>query len=308
MVYDPNPSTLAQVLCGDAAKVLCDLPDGIADTAMCSPPYFNLRDYKAEGQVGLERSPEAYVARLVEILEGLKRVLRPDGTLWVNIGDSFATSGGAGWQGKNGQRVERRHTQVNLARQLKLGKPEYGPGVKPKDLLLVPYLFAAAMRSAGWFLRSEIIWHKTNAMPSSQKDRPTVDFEKVFLFALRRKYYYDYKAVWVDPTEEKMKKGSKGHNLRTTWSIPTRGFRGAHFATFPPNLAYNAVKAGCRPGGVVIDPFCGAASTGIAALMHGRRFLGIELNPDNVKLSQDRLTKFLAPPEPRRRRKKAIAA
>lgn len=335
-MYDPNlPFTIQ---CGDTAKVLCDLPEAIADTAICSPPYFQLRNYGVEGQIGVEASLAGYIARLVETFRGLKRVLRPDGTLWVNLGDSFATSGGAGWQGKNGARVERRHTQVNLARMMKLGKPDYGVGVKPKDLLLVPAQFALAMRTDGWFLRSEIIWTKPNAMPSSQKDRPTVDHEHIFLFAQRRKYFYDVDATRVPPTEESVARVArprctqsdkyadggpgaqtlasdltqaihpKGRNLRTTWRVATRGFRGAHFATYPPQLVEPCVLACSRPGGLVLDPFCGAASTGVAALQHGRRFLGIELNPDNCKLSHDRLNAVLHPAPKRARKKKQAAA
>lgn len=280
------------IVCGDAERVLGLLPAGLAHAAVTSPPYFGQRDYRAEGQVGREATPAAYVARLVSTMRALRRVLREDGTLWLNLGDKY--EGGA--------------------------------------LLGLPWRVALALVDDGWHLRADVIWHKPNAMPHSARGRPTADHEYLFLFSRGARYHYDGDAIrepHVTLGPGSRMRGGRGHfgrrggtpeegknrgngnlhdgrwdqafhplgrNKRTVWSVPLGKFRGAHFAVFPPSLIEPCVKASVPAGGLVLDPFFGAGTTALVARALGRRFLGIELNPDYCALARDRLTQPASAP------------
>jgi DNA modification methylase len=306
-----------EIRCGDALEVLRTLSDGIARCCVTSPPYFGLRDYGAEGQIGLEPTIDEYVSRLVEVFREVRRVLTDDGTLWLNLGDSYAGSWGA--QGRDGQMAGR---SVVSARQIEQhprlgsrnGALDRAQGMKPKDLMGVPWTVAFALRADGWWLRSEIIWHKPNPMPESVTDRPTKSHEQVFLLSKSVRYFYDAEATREadrgtdhprsvlhrpEPSGGVMSPhagirraaGRNGHgrNARSVWTITTKPFPEAHFATFPPELPERCIKAGSAEGDLVLDPFSGAGTTGLVALRLGRRYLGIELNPDYVDLSVRRL-------------------
>ncbi len=285
------------------------------DCCVTSPPYWGLRDYGVAGQIGLEPTPEAFIEKMREVFAEVRRVLRPDGTCWVNIGDSYGGVAG-GFQGKNGQRAGRRFTA-------KISFDKLSDNVKPKDLVGIPWMLAFALRADGWWLRSEIIWHKPNPMPESVTDRPVKAHEQIFLLTKSREYFYDADAIreplapkthtswgsvrtsdshdpkiaaanWgKDVPRRAAKLDAKGNVMgaskRSVWTIPTRAFDGAHFATFPPEIVEPCILSGCRPGGLVLDPFTGAGTTGMVALRHGRRFIGIELNPEYSQMARDRI-------------------
>lgn len=305
-VYLQTPSlTLYQ---GDAVEVLRTLPEGAANCVVTSPPYFGLRDYGVDGQIGLEGSVEEYVQALVDVFEEARRVLTDDGTLWLNLGDSYVNAKGASG-GVDRKQSARRGWKRPQDGQL--------PGLKRKDLIGIPWRVAFALQASGWYLRADIIWHKTNAMPESAKDRPTRGHEYVFLLTKSMRYLYDGDAIkepakwerWGSQAAGKYAgQGSKAsmvqlrsredigerfdtskRNARTVWSIPTRPYRGAHFAVFPPKLIEPCILAGCPAGGVVLDPFFGSGTTAEVALGHGRRALGIELNPRYCELAAERL-------------------
>lgn len=311
----------AQLLLGDALGVLATLPDASVDCCITSPPYFGLRDYGVQGQIGLERSPREYVAALVQVFEQVRRVLKPEGTLWLNLGDSYAGSG----KGRMGDgKAEASGKQASHAGSIEgvLGKAPTGGGLKEKDLIGIPWRVAFALQDAGWWLRSDIIWAKANPMPESVKDRPTRAHEYVFLLAKSEVYHYDAAAI-AEPANypgkitktrgnDGMDGGYDGHrtrdgfrrgvvtpehrNARDVWTFTSEPFAGAHFATMPLSLARRMVLAGCPAGGVVLDPFSGAATTGFAALQLGRSYIGIELNPEYLAISQKRLKPLLAQP------------
>ena len=250
-----------------------------SETVHCcitSPPYYGLRDYGVDGQIGLEETPEEYINKLVGVLHEVKRVLRRDGTLWVNIGDSYAGSG----KGRNGdgthsvgrKSLSRTNKGTTLGR---LQKTQAYPGIKPKDLIGIPWMLAFALRADGWYLRSELIWHKPNPMPESVKDRPT----KAGLAPHRGFKSENY--------------AKSGRNKRSVWTITPKRFKGAHFATFPPELPETCLLAGAPEGGVVLDVFSGSSTTGIVAVQHGRSYIGIELNPDYVEISRERFEREL---------------
>ena len=291
-----------RLILGDALDQLTALGSGSVQCCVTSPPYFNLRDYGVLGQIGLEDSPEAFVARLVDVFREVKRVLKDDGTLWLNIGDSYAGAGG-GVQGVSGGGSTRTFQMRQLGAKM---------GAKPKDLLGIPWLLAFALRADGWFLRSDIIWYKPNAMPESVTDRPTSAHEHVFLLSKRDRYFYDADAIaepalwerWGDQTEKNAPPGKGGHlggklrselpvkdtkNARNVWSISTQPYSGAHFAVMPLDLARKCVLAGSRENDTILDPFSGAGTTGLAALSVFRRYVGIELNPEFLELSRARL-------------------
>ena len=282
-------------------------------TCVTSPPYFGLRDYGVDGQIGLEDTPEAYVARLVEVFREVRRVLRDDGTLWLNIGDSYAanrsyqvpsTKGGA--KHGHGQAAGGKGSRV----------PD---GLKPKDLIGIPWMLAFALRADGWYLRQDIIWSKPNPMPESVRDRCTKAHEYVFLLSKSERYFFDSEAM-KEPAVSEKPAGNKRHkyadayaagkseehrtkagllslasvewqkrNRRSVWTVATRPYKGAHFATFPPALIEPCILAGSRPGDFVLDPFMGSGTTAQVALQRGRRYLGCELNPEYEELQQQRL-------------------
>lgn len=256
------------VLNGRAESVLRCLPAGIARTAITSPPYWSLRDYEAEGQIGRDETLGQYLKSLVRIFDEVGRTLTEDGTLWVNIGDSY-TSGNRGWRAPD---------RKNPARAMAV-RPPNPEGTKDKDLIGVPWRFALAMQDAGWFVRSDIVWYKPNCQPESVRDRPTRSHEHIFLFSKNERYFYDVTAVT----------GPNGRRLRDVWDINTVGYPGAHFATFPSELVRRCLSIGSEPGDLVLDPFLGSGTTAEVALHLGRRFAGCEVNPDYVPLIRSRL-------------------
>lgn len=290
---------------GDALATLQHLPPGSVDCIVTSPPYFGLRDYGVDGQIGAEDSPAEFVAALVAVFTEARRVLADNGTLWVNLGDSYVHKKASGPQGSRGERASRTFTAD--------GSGGWA-GLPDKNLLGIPWRFAFAMQDDGWTLRNSIIWAKPNAMPESVTDRLSTRHENVFLFSKSRRYWFD-----LDPIREPLmhpdritghmfggankaaslttgssatrtggtydKAPEGGRNPGDVWSIPTTPFPGAHFATFPVALPERCILAGCKPGGVVLDPFSGSGTTGMAAGKHGRRYVGIDLNAEYLDLS-----------------------
>jgi site-specific DNA-methyltransferase (cytosine-N4-specific) len=253
---------------GDSKKVLAKMPSNVFQTCITSPPYWSLRDYNIPGQIGLESSVDSYIDALVDVFEEVRRVLREDGTLWLNIGDSY-TSGGRTWRAPD---------KKNPSRKMSI-RPPTPEGLKSKDLIGVPWKLAFALQSAGWYLRSDIIWNKPNCQPESVKDRPTRSHEYVFLLTKSERYLYDNSKI----------RGPNDRNLRSVWDIKTQPCREAHVAVFPTTLVEPSLAIGSRPGDLVLDPFVGSGTTGIVALRGHRRFAGIELNPEYVSIAERRL-------------------
>lgn len=296
-----------------------------AQTCVTSPPYYGLRDYGRDGQIGLEETPEQYVAAMVEVFRAVRDVLADDGTLWLNIGDSYVRDPGKGGSGPGGKNVAYGDAYTDAARirseakgssDGKVGRGDRAPvrvggeGLKPKDLIGIPWMLAFALRADGWFLRQEIIWAKPNPMPESVRDRCTKAHEQVFLFSKRERYFFDSEAMKepADPANHRdspgvrrTAPGSADHsgfkggrhyatrNKRSVWTVATRPYKGAHFATFPPALIEPCILAGSRPGDVVLDPFMGSGTTAAVARAHGRRHLGTELNADYAPLQAERI-------------------
>ena len=256
------------LLVGDAAATLVDLPPATVQTVVTSPPYWSLRDYTTDGQIGMDEPLPAFLKALVGIFAEVRRVLADDGTVWVNLGDSY-TSGNRGWRAPDPK---------NPARAMR-SRPPTPEGLKDKDLIGVPWRFALAMQEAGWWLRADIVWYKPNCQPESVRDRPTRSHEHIFLFSKSEKYHYDVDAV----------RGPNGRRLRDVWEINTVAYPGAHFATFPPELVRRCVLIGSRRDDYVLDPFLGSGTTAIVARQQARRFIGCEVNPDYAGLVRGRL-------------------
>ena len=305
--------TTFRLIPGDCLAGLATLPDASVHCCVTSPPYWGLRDYGVDGQLGLEPTPGEYVAKMVAVFREVKRVLRDDGTLWLNLGDSFfSTTKGSGGPDSsstlvgtkaehNGQRME--------SRMLSAGDT----GIKPKDLVGIPWRVAFALQADGWYLRSDIIWAKPNPMPESVTDRPTKAHEYVFLLTKSARYYYDHVAVkepalntpggrLTGSRRKKMAEGSaqsgtsvdtpgtvESRNARSVWTITPRPYKGAHFATMPVELAERCIMAGSREGDLVLDPFGGAGTTGLAAHGLGRSSVLVELNPEYATLAKERV-------------------
>lgn len=300
----------AKVLVGDNRETLKSLPDCSVQTVVTSPPYFGLRDYGHDDQIGLEQTPQGFIEELCKVFDEVWRVLKDDGTVWVNLGDSYAGSGkgSPGNFGKDSASGEARHLEHRHSGIV----PE---GLKPKDLIGIPWRFAFAMQERGWYLRSDIIWHKPNPMPESVTDRPTKSHEYIFLLTKSAKYFYDYEAIkedaiWADEKRAGLgrlnyrgkRQGEEGtgqeafvsivdkRNKRSVWSVNVKPYKEAHFATYPPELIQPCILAGSKEGDLVLDPFSGSGTTGEVALQHGRNYVGLELNPEYAKLSEKRLT------------------
>jgi site-specific DNA-methyltransferase (cytosine-N4-specific) len=257
------------LVCGDSEQALQQMPNQVFQTCVTSPPYWSLRDYNIPGQIGLEQSVYDYIEHLGRVFDQVQRVLRDDGTLWVNIGDSY-TSGGRTWRATD---------RKNPVRAMQV-RPPTPKGLKSKDLIGVPWLLAFELQRRGWYLRADIIWNKPNCQPESVQDRPTRSHEYVFLFSKSERYFYDSKA----------RRGPNGRNVRTVWDINTKPYQGAHFATFPAELVEPCVALGSAPGQSILDPFIGSGTTGLVALKKRRRFVGIELNPEYLRIAEDRLS------------------
>jgi DNA modification methylase len=307
---------------GDCRALLPTLPAASVHCVVTSPPYWGLRDYGCEGQLGLEPTPEAYVARMVEVFREVRRVLRDDGTLWCNMGDCY-TSGDFTRQGnpRNVPQLPNDWEGTELggrrrADHVRAVKRDLGD-LKPKDLVGMPWRLAFALQADGWFLRADIIWAKPNPMPESVTDRPTKAHEYVFLLSKAARYFYDANAVrepgegygrsarfrgfnWTNNRafangQERVREGGgansfdeSGRNLRSVWTIPSAPFPDAHFATFPPALASRCIQAGCPLGGTVLDPFAGSGTVGEVAEALGRHSVLIELSPTYVQMAQAR--------------------
>jgi site-specific DNA-methyltransferase (adenine-specific)/site-specific DNA-methyltransferase (cytosine-N4-specific) len=263
---------------GDALSVLSKLPHNTFQCCITSPPYWGLRDYGIYNQIGAEMSLADYIDKLVRVFREVHRVLSPDGTFWLNLGDSY-TSGGRTW---------RQTDKKNPAREMSYRAPT-PEGLKPKDLIGVPWRIAFALQADGWHLRSDIIWHKPNCQPESVKDRPTQAHEYLFLLSKSEKYYYDYEAI-KEPTKEK----NGLRNRRSVWSINTEGFKEAHFAVFPPSLVKPCILAGSKPGALVLDPFFGSGTVGEVSIQTGRKCVGIELNPEYTRIAKKRIAQAKA--------------
>ncbi|PBP65947.1 site-specific DNA-methyltransferase [Pseudomonas syringae] len=341
-------SQLHQILVGDCIDMMRTLPDESVHTCVTSPPYYGLRDYGVEGQIGLEETPAEFIARLVDVFREVRRVLRANGTIWVNMGDTYASiAGGYAPGGSAGK-----HDMVSHATRgaVLRGKRRSPPmGLKQKDLMGIPWRLAFALQDDGWYLRQDIIWHKPNPMPESTRDRCTKSHEYLFLLSKSPRYYYDQNAI-KEPValssivrmaqdleqqhgsdrvpgksngpmkavrsrrdsfkreDSKREQAIPGQtvgthrpdrsdseypmdmrNKRSVWMVPTQGFKGAHFATFPPDLIRPCILAGAPRGGLVLDPFGGAGTTSLVSMQEGRRSIICELNPEYAALARNRI-------------------
>lgn len=303
------------ILIGDVREQLKQLADQSVNCVVTSPPYWGLRDYGNDGQIGLEQTPDAFITELVAVFREVKRVLRDDGTLWLNIGDSyFSTTKGTGGMNpetspKNAIKGKDNFQAFDPVRVNAGDLP-----IKVKDLVGIPWMLAFALRADGWYLRQDIIWHKPNPMPESVTDRCTKSHEYIFLLSKSRQYYFDNEAIKEpssnlgkteirfggnkygdsDDTKHATKSGNKytdtgKRNKRDVWTVTTKPFKGAHFATFPPDLIEPCILAGCPEGGTVLDPFFGAGTTGLVAQRHNRKWIGCELNPEYAAIAQARI-------------------
>jgi DNA modification methylase len=294
----------AEILVGDVRTRLAEIPDGSVQTCVTSPPYWGLRDYGQENQIGLEETPQQYVDSMVEVFREVWRVLANDGTLWLNIGDSYVGTGNKGlW--KDPKYPDGRNAQsVALNNKVE--------GLKSKDLVGIPWRLAFALQEDGWYLRQDIIWAKPNPMPESVTDRCTKSHEYLFLLSKSNKYYFDNEAIKeptitkdntnrdrdsskLNNTPGRSKSGGLKtnnydmRNKRDVWNIPTKPFKGAHFAVMPEALVEPCILAGSRHGDLVLDPFTGSGTVAVVSLKHGRDFIGTELNPEYADIAVDRI-------------------
>lgn len=263
-----------EIIVGDARQVLKDFPDEHFQCVVTSPPYWGLRDYGVHGQIGAESSVDDYIQDLVSLFREVRRTLRDDGTLWLNIGDGY-TSGGRTWRDADDK---------NKGRAMNY-RPPTPEGLKPKDLIGVPWRLAFALQADGWYLRTDIVWNKPNCQPESVKDRPTRSHEYVFLFTKSERYYYDWEAI-KEPAQDRTQKTK---NRRTVWNINTEPYPGSHFAVYPKSLVTLCVSAGSKKGDRVLDPFMGSGTTGVVCTDLGRDCVGIELKPEYADLARERL-------------------
>ena len=328
---------MSKVLNGDCLTVLKSLEAESVNCCVTSPPYWGLRDYGHDGQLGLESTPEEYVAKMVEVFREVKRVLKDDGTLWLNLGDSYASTKEGNTNGTAGMVKQKAGVNDNTT------KRTIPKDLKPKDLCGIPWRVAFALQADGWYLRQDIIWHKPNPMPESVTDRCTKSHEYIFLLSKLSQYYFDSEAIkersvcndprMVDGFVPKSVNGKHSidsqnsanrhksaitpgqtphgkalrrmsgesdpsypyRNKRSVWSVTTSPYSGAHFATFPEELIEPCIRAGCPEGGTVLDPFFGAGTTGVVCKNYRREYLGIEINPEYVKIAEKRLDNIQVP-------------
>ena len=248
-----------------------------AQMCVTIPPYFGLRNYGHEGQIGLEKTPEQYIAAMVEVFRCVRDVLADDGTLWLNIGDSYAANRSYQVPSTKGGK---KHSETQAAGGRSSKVPH---GMKPKDLMGIPWSLAFALRADGWWLRQEIIWHAPNSMPERVTDRCVGAHEHVFLLTKSKRYFFDFAAI-----QESAVDGTK-RRKRDVWAVNTAAYKGAHGAVFPPALIEPCILAGSRPGDIVFDPFMGSGTTAAVALQHGRQYLGCELNAEYGALQAERI-------------------
>jgi len=298
---------------GDCIESMKKMDDQSVHCCVTSPPYFGLRDYGVDGQIGLETTPDEFVQALMAVFREVRRVLRDDGTLWLNLGDSYARTGGTDRKVSATAAVGSTRRTIQQMSDRTRRAPS---GLKDKDLIGIPWRVAFALQADGWYLRQDIIWNKPNPMPESVRDRCTKSHEYIFLLSKSAQYYYDIEAVkepvapsTVDrlaqpnyesqigssrvpgKTNGNMKAvgGAENRNRRSVWTIPTRPYKGSHFATFPPNLIEPCILAGCPIGGTVLDPFGGSGTTAGVAISLGRKAVLCELNPEYARLTKDRV-------------------
>ena len=309
---------------GDCRESMRQMKPESVQCCITSPPYFGLRDYQAEGQLGIESTPDEYVANLVDVFREVRRALRMDGTLWLNLGDSYASttkgSGGTGASGlmRDGRNEARRTVTADASNsRAKFDVRHFdlmASGLKPKDLIGIPWRVAFALQDDGWTLRQDIIWHKPNPMPESVRDRCTKAHEYLFLLSKRERYFFDADAISERGAGREVfgNKRSKGdcedrndndrrdmtlteyRNRRSVWTVATQTFSGAHFATFPPKLIEPCVLAGSRAGDLILDPFNGAGTTGLVARKHGRNYVGCDVNAAYLDMSAERIAQGTA--------------
>lgn len=298
------------ILEGNSLETLKNLQPASVQCVVTSPPYYGLRDYGMDGQIGLEASPEIFVDNLVAVFREVWRVLKDDGTLWLNLGDSYAGSS-KGQGGILNSPKQRSNHGSYFGAPLKTNKINR---LKPKDLIGIPWMVAFALRADGWYLRSEIIWHKPNPMPESVTDRPTKSHEQIFLFSKSQSYYYDADAIKEpskDPEDNRVERGRGNRkrfpteriagirgsgvypmaNKRDVWTVTIKPYKEAHFATFPPDLIEPCILAGSKPGDIILDPFNGSGTTGAVAVKHHRDYIGCEINPKYIQLTHRRLAR-----------------
>jgi DNA modification methylase len=309
------------ILIGDCRNLLREMAEKSVHTCVTSPPYFGLRDYGMDDQIGLEQTPEAFVAEMVAVFREVKRVLRDDGTLWLNLGDSYASYR----DGKATPDTTRGDSEGTLvpkgSAKNRMASTFAGSSVKHKDLIGIPWRVALALQADGWYLRQDIIWHKPNPMPESVTDRCTKAHEYIFLLSKSPQYYFDHEAIKEPVANSSISRLSQNNlpnqlgsdrvpfktngtmkavgnteirNKRSVWTVTTKPFKGAHFATFPPDLIEPCILAGCPEGGTVLDPFGGAGTTGLVASNNNRNSILCELNPKYAQLALDRIGIFAA--------------
>lgn len=303
-----------KIYLGNCIDILKTFPDKSINCCITSPPYYGLRDYGVDGQIGNEDTPEKYIENLVKIFEEVKRVLKDDGTLWLNLGDSWLGTGGdRKYASKNPVfNEQQKHNQKNGRYQRKVNMESNG--YKPKDLIGIPWMAAFALRNSGWYLRQDIIWAKGNPMPESVKDRCTKSHEYIFLLSKSRKYYFDNAAIKEPAVTQPKSRNKKAEgyqadypngdrfsdgervygadglrNKRDVWFVNTKPCKEAHFATFPDTLIEPCVLAGCPENGIVLDPFSGSGTTAMVAKRNNRNYIGIELNPAYMAISNRRI-------------------
>lgn len=296
------------IICGDALEILKALPDETVQTCVTSPPYYRLRDYGVSGQIGRENTPAEYIEHLVSVFHEVRRVLKKDGTLWLNIADSYASSG---------KDIYRRKSK-----QVYTAMTKCWEGIKAKDMIGIPWALAFALRADGWYLRSDIIWHKPNCLPEPLKDRPTKSYEHIFLLSKSPQYYYDHEAIMEPLAESTAKKYQRRvspdtkyakclpnqpnrqhifepraytnappmRNKRDVWCVSANTYRtNIHFAVFPEKLIEPCILAGSPIDGIVLDPFCGSGTTGAVSKRLGRSFIGIDLNSEYCRMAKSRI-------------------
>ena len=294
------------IYCGDSLDVLSGMADESVDCCITSPPYWGLRDYGCDNQLGLEKTPEEYVANMVQLFREVRRVLKKDGVLWLNLGDSYAGSG----------IHQEHHANQSISQSAKRGCTNgvlVPSGLKPKNLVGIPWRVAFALQADGWWLRQDIIWHKPNPMPESVRDRCTKSHEYIFMLTKSARYYFDADAI-KEPAADSSKArlaqnvneqigservpfktngsmkavGGDYRNKRSVWTVTTKPYKEAHFATYPPDLILPCVKT-AKPDAVILDPFFGSGTTGLVAVQNGRRYIGIDLNPEYCAIAAKRI-------------------
>jgi DNA modification methylase len=276
------------ILSGDCIEQMRTISDQSINCCVTSPPYYGLRDYGCDGQIGLEETPDQFIAKLVDVFREVKRVLKDDGTLWVNIGDGYFSKQNNNRNGLNGSLGD---GKVRGGGEYKTQKRKPGEtGCKDKDLIGIPWMLAFALRADGWYLRQDIIWHKPNPMPESVTDRCTKAHEYIFLLTKSQKYYFDHNEIKEKAVS--LLDNNAFRNKRSVWSVNVRPYKEAHFATYPSELITPCILAGCPEDGIVLDPFGGSGTTAEVAIKNNRNAILCELNPNYVEIIKNRLNKI----------------